>query len=136
MPFSTTVSLEPPQISKVRISTSIIPGKVEKVQTIISWKTNKPSTSRVFYEEGISGDKELPFMTSLEQELVKDHVVITTAFKSGKVYRIRMESIDASGGASYSSDYTIITPRPKESIIDLIIKNFEDIFVFLKKIKF
>ena len=136
LPFTTVVSLEPPEISQVRITTSIIPGRVEKVQTIISWKTDKPSTSRIYFEEGISTKDALAFMTPLEKEFVLDHIIITTAFKTGRVYRFRVESIDASGNTSYSKDYTILTPRPRESILDLMIKNFEEIFSFLKRVRF
>jgi len=136
LPFTTTLSLNPPEISQVRIITSIIPGKVEKVQAIISWKTDKPATSRIHYEEGITTHTELTSATPLDKELVKDHTVITTAFKPGKAYRLRIESVDASGNASYSKDYTILTPRPRESILDLIIKNFEEIFGFLRQMKF
>ncbi|PJE69730.1 MAG: hypothetical protein COU98_00380 [Candidatus Staskawiczbacteria bacterium CG10_big_fil_rev_8_21_14_0_10_38_10] len=136
LPFTTTLSLEPPEISQVRIITSIIPGKVEKIQAIISWKTDKPATSKIYYEEGITTHKDLVLTTPLDKELVKDHTVITTAFKPGKAYRLRIESTDASGNASYSKDYTILTPRPRESILDLIIKNFEEIFGFLRQMKF
>ncbi len=136
LPFTTTLSLNPPVISQVRIITSVIPGKVEKVQAIISWKTDKPSTSRIYFEEGISGRKELLLTTPLDSLLTTDHTVITTAFKSGRAYRLRTESMDASGNVSYSKDYTILTPKPKESILDLIIKNFSDIFGFLKKVSF
>ncbi len=136
LPFSTVISGEPPEISRLSISTSIVPGRVEKVQTIISWKTDKPATSRIYYEEGISEQEELPFFTPLEEELVIDHIVITTAFRPGRVYRFRAESIDAGGNRSVSQDYTILTPRPKESIIDLIVKNFSEIFGFIKNVRF
>ena len=45
--FFTTSSDKPPEISDVRAVTSLIPGKVEQVQTIISWKTSKPATAVV-----------------------------------------------------------------------------------------
>jgi hypothetical protein len=136
LPFSTVISLEPPVISQVRISTSLIPGRIERVQAIISWKTDKPATSKVLYEEGITAKKELALSTPLDPNLVVDHIVITTAFKPGRVYRFRVESIDAFNNKSYSKDYTILTPRPRETVLDLIIENFEQTFEFLKRIKF
>ncbi|MFH1657024.1 MAG: fibronectin type III domain-containing protein, partial [bacterium] len=134
--FSTTLSLEPSIISQVRINTALIPGKVERVQAIISWKTNKPATSRVLYEEGAGRGDVLGGSTSLDSALEFDHIVITTAFKPGKVYRFRVESVDAFGNVSISRDYTILTPKPKESVLDLIINNFEQTFGFLNRLKF
>jgi hypothetical protein len=137
LPFTTSISLNPPVISEVRISTALIPGRTERVQTIISWKTDKPATSRVFYEEGISkNSKELSLSTPLDSNLVTEHIIITTAFKPGKIYRLRVQSIDAFNNESYSRDYTILTPRPKQSVLNLIIRNFEETFGFIKKIKF
>ncbi|MBN2861226.1 MAG: hypothetical protein JXK93_13250 [Sphaerochaetaceae bacterium] len=136
IPFSTQASLIPPVISDVRTSTALVPGQGGKVQTIISWRTDKPSTSRVLYEHGVSASTELSAFTPLNLNLVKDHVVVTTAFKPGAVYRFRIESIDGAGHISYSKDYTILTPRQEENIVDLIIDNFEQSFGFLKRVKF
>ena len=132
VPFSTVLSLEPPSIANVRVNTSLIPGKVEKVQTIVTWQTNKPSSSRVLYEEGVSSSADLASSTTPDSAFVLDHIVITTAFKAGKVYRFRVESVDAQANASYSKDFTILTPRPKQTVIDLIFTNFEQTFGFLK----
>lgn len=132
MPFSTVVSTEPPSITNVRVATSLIPGKIEKVQSIVTWSTNKPSTSRLFYEEGVSSANDLSNNTVLDASFVLDHIVITTNFKPGKVYRFRVESVDSINNASYSKDYTILTPRPKQTVIDLIFTNFEQTFGFLK----
>ena len=132
VPFSTIVSTEPPNIANIRVATSLIPGKIEKVQSIVTWDTNKPSTSRIFYEEGVSSSAELSKSTVADESLVLEHVVITTNFKPGKVYRFRVESIDSIGNATYSKDYTILTPRPKQTVIDLIFTNFEQTFGFLK----
>jgi alpha-tubulin suppressor-like RCC1 family protein len=134
IPFSTSLSAEAPEISNVRVSTSLVPGKVEKVQTIISWRTNKPATSKIVYSEGLG--KELNMETTLDDTLAIDHIVITTAFKTGKVYQFRVESTDSYDNVTYSDNYTILTPKPKESILDLVINNFTDTFGFMKKLRF
>ncbi|MCL0056704.1 fibronectin type III domain-containing protein [Dehalococcoidia bacterium] len=135
-PFTTTIWVDPPIISHVRVSTALIPGIVDRVQAIFSWRTDKPATSRVFYEEGIGVDPELAFSTPLDPDLVLDHVVITTALKPGRVYRFRVESIDALGNRAYSRDFTILTPRAEETVIDLIIENLEEAFGFLRHLRF
>jgi len=130
-PFSTSTSSEPPVISNVRISNALISGAVEQVQTIISWKTDKPSTSRILYTEGTGND--LSQSTSLDKSLVTDHVVVTTSLKSGKVYKFKVESIDSANNTSLSKDYLIITPKTQESVINLIINNFLESFSFVTK---
>jgi alpha-tubulin suppressor-like RCC1 family protein len=134
LPFTTQASLVPAVIDQVRTTTALVPGQIERVQTIISWKTDKPATSRVLFEEGVSASTELAQSTPLQPNLVKDHIVVTTQFKPGKVYRFRIESIDGIGNISTSKDYTILTPRPQENVLDLIINNFEESFGFLKNI--
>jgi hypothetical protein len=136
LPFTTQASLVPAVIDQVRTSTSLVPGQIERVQTIISWKTDKPATSRILFEEGVSASTELAQSTPLQTNLVKDHIVVTTQFQPGKVYRFRIESIDGLGNRSVSKDYTILTPAPEENVLDLILDNFEDSFGFLKQISF
>lgn len=128
-PFSTAISPNPPEISNVRTSSALISGAVEQIQTIISWKTNKPSTSRIIYGEG-TGDNLNQF-TNLDKSLITDHIVVTTNLKPGKVYKFKVESVDASANTSTSQDYLIMTPKPQQSIIDLIIDNFTSSFSFI-----
>jgi hypothetical protein len=131
IPFSTIVSDLPPIISQVRVNTSLIPGKIEKVQAIITWKTSKPATSRIYFEEGTSSSRELKQSTSIDPVLKTEHVVIATVFKPGRAYRFRAESIDALNNASVSKDFTILTPKPKQTVVELILQNFEQTFSFL-----
>ena len=128
-PFSTATSSNPPEISNVRISNALIPGAVEQVQTIVSWKTDKPSSSRIIYDEGLA--KELKMSTNLDRSLVTDHIVVTTVLKTGKVYKFKVESVDSNGNVSLSKDYIIMTPKPQESVINLIIDNFTSSFSFI-----
>lgn len=128
-PFSTSISSDPPEISNVRISNALISGAVEQVQTIISWKTDKPSTSRIIYTEGTSDD--LNQSTSLDKTLVTDHVVVTTNLSPGKVYKFKAESVDAGDNTALSKDYLIMTPKPQQSVLDLIIDNFASSFSFI-----
>jgi hypothetical protein len=130
--FFTTLNDNPPQISDVRVVTSLIPGKVEQVQTIISWKTNKPSTSKVLFEEGVRDDGELSQSTSSDTALKKDHIIISSSFAPGKVYSYKVESVDTGGNTANSENFTLLTPRPRESVVDLIVKNLEEMFGFLR----
>lgn len=129
LPFSTSLSKNPPVISGIKATTSLIPGRTELAQTIISWKTDKPSTSRVYYTENTKGESNQS--TALDSGLTKDHIVITTILRPGTVNKIEVESIDSSGHVVRSSPYLVLTPKPKGSVIDVIFKNLDDTFGFL-----
>jgi len=130
IPFSTTVSTEAPKISNVRITSSIIPDRIETTQSIISWKSDKPATSRVLFAQGTSDN--LDQSTPTETNLVRDHIIVTTLLKPGTIYKIVVESGDAAGNATKSEPYTVLTQKPKGSVVDLIFKNLDTTFGFMK----
>lgn len=130
--FSTVLNSSPPTISDVRVVTSLIPGKVEQVQTIISWKTNKPSTSKVLFDEGVRPNGELRLSIPEDSALRREHLIISSAFTPGKVYSYRVQSVDTGGNEGKSQNYTLLTPQPRESVVDLIVNNLEEMFGFLK----
>lgn len=129
----TTIDTNAPQITKVRSESTIFPGRVERTQTIIFWETDEPSTSQVFWKEGVAkGD--LNETSRLDQSYTTSHVVVLTTFKPGSVYRFQVESVDPANNKSRSTDFTILTPQKGETVIDLIIQNFQDIFGFLNRL--
>jgi hypothetical protein len=130
--FSTFVDKKPPLITDLKTNTSILAGKENKVQAIISWKTNKPATSKVLYEVGVGEGDEFALSSVLNQSYSYDHVVVISGLVPGQIYRLRAESIDGQSNTVYSSDRTLMTPRSKESIVDVIIENFEQTFNFLR----
>lgn len=130
-PFSTITTSTPPEINDVKVVTSLISGKVEKVQSIISWKTNKPASSTIKYQQGVKADDSAQVI--VEETLTRDHIVITTAFAPGQVYKYRVVSTDLAGNTSESQDFTLLTPKPKESVVDLIVNNVEEMFGFLRR---
>ena len=115
----------------MKITTTLIPDQTSSVQTIISWKTDKPSTSKVWFGEG-SG-KDFTQSTPTDLGLVTEHTVITTLLSPGMVYKIVAESDDSTGNVSKSNVYTALTPKQQGSIVDVIFQNFDKTFGFLKK---
>ena len=132
----TSKDIAPPTISNLRIDSALVPGRNDRIQTIISWKTNEPANSIVEYEEG-SGKlaDNLANSEGDKQFYSQNHDVIVTKLKPGALYRVRVISVDEAGNKTASPMRTIITPRQSESIVDVIVKNFEDTFQFLKKIR-
>ncbi|HSR88811.1 MAG TPA: fibronectin type III domain-containing protein [Candidatus Udaeobacter sp.] len=130
--FSTLLDKISPVITKLSSESTLYPGKDSKVQTIISWETDEPATSQVFYQEGLAGDNviSLPLDTSLNTR----HVVVITKFKPGTVYKYWVESKDLAGNNGKSEIFSILTPQQKETIVDIIINNFQSVFGWTKNI--
>jgi hypothetical protein len=131
----TSVDVVGPVITSLKIDTALIPGSSDKTQTIISWKTDEPSTSTIGYEEGSSGDATKPLANKVEiaNSFVQDHAVVLSTLKPGGLYRIQVSSTDSAGNKTQFPIRTIVVARQSQSILDVIFKNFEDTFSFLKK---
>jgi uncharacterized protein (TIGR02145 family) len=133
--FSTSKDDLPPQISSVQTESALSQGKQLKVQTIVSWQTNEPTIGQVQYIKGVvTDDKEFPDKTPIETTYSRKHVAVVTKFDSGQVYTFRITATDSSGNLTTSKIYTILTPKQKESVFQLILKNFEDIFGWVGKV--
>lgn len=133
--FSTAEDDYAPEVSHIKADSTIFVDRGDKIQTIITWLTNEPSTSRVHYQEGVhGGDTELIESTSLNTNYTKEHVMVITKFKPGIVYSFRVESIDSGGNTTQSKVHTFMTAKKKESIIQIIINILENTFGWLKGI--
>jgi hypothetical protein len=133
--ITTLVDITPPVISNLKVDSSLIVGLANTVQTIISWQTDKPSTSTVYYEEG-SGSPDAPLSNKQEDlELTLNHTVILTSLKAGTVYRFTVQSTDEAGNTIKPPIRTIVTPQITQSIMDIIFKNFDDTFNFINNVK-
>ncbi len=132
--FSTSEDDFPPEISQIKSESSIFIDKSDKVQTVITWLTNEPSTSMVYHMRGVQRNKELENKTKLIKNYTKEHVVVIPSFKPGQVYSFMVESTDSGDNTSISKLHTFMTPKKSESIIQVIIKILEDTFGWVKKI--
>lgn len=135
MNVKTSTDNASPSITNLKVESALIVGRTDKVQTIISWQTDEPSTSVVYYEEG-PGSASKPLNNSQKDlELTKNHVIILSSLKSGTVYRFTVESTDDANNKTMPPVRTIITPKKTESIIDVIFKNFDDTFNFINNVR-
>ena len=132
MNIKTKLDIEPPKISSIRIDNALLPENVDKVLTVVSWRTNELANSIAYFEEGIGFGEVLANKTGLEKEFTLEHTVILT-LKIGTIYRIQISSTDEAGNETKSSARTILTPRVEESILNIIIQNFEEAFKFLRR---
>lgn len=134
--FFTSKDTSAPFISQVKIENSILPGQEGRVQTIISWKTDEPSTSQIAYEQGANFKETPRNLTSLDRNLTTTHTAVLTSFKAGILYRFRVLSRDQDGNEAQTKDYTVFTPQNAKGILEIILENFEQTFGWTKKLGF
>ena len=124
-----------PIIIQVKTNAATIPGTDERIQAIISWETDEPATSILYFQRGISAkekyDKEI-----FDDTLSKNHVMVLTDLKAGQAYRFKVASEDKYGNRSETHEMSLLAPHRRESIFQLIINNFKDIFGWTKRLKF
>ncbi|MDD3093419.1 MAG: Calx-beta domain-containing protein [Clostridia bacterium] len=131
----TLLDEDAPIVANLKVDSAMVQGRNDKVQTIISWQTNEPSTSTIRYQEGTGKLDSNLSNSAKDLELTQNHVVILSSLKPGTVYRFTIVSTDQAGNSSELPVRTIITPNKTESIVDVIFKNFDETFNFIKNIR-
>lgn len=129
----TPLDTEGPKIESVK--TDILPlGENDAyAQVIISWKTNKPATTMLQYDEGIIGGTYSK--SSIEdQSLTTSHTVIVKDLDPAKTYHYRIVAKDKRTNKTISNDYNFITPAKEKSILQLIIKSLEETFSWVRNV--
>jgi|GEM_PF-1316149 len=100
-----------------------------KVQTIISWETNRPSTAVLIYGEGNSKEKK---EVIIDEKMQMRHVAVLTTLKAGTTYYFHTKSVDKDGNMAVSEEYSLRTPKPQSTVIDQIAATFKSIFHQIK----
>ncbi|MBI3957102.1 MAG: fibronectin type III domain-containing protein [Candidatus Kerfeldbacteria bacterium] len=133
--FTTLEDTTPPEVFGVTSESNTIgAGEASKIQIIVSWKTNEPTTSRVEYGVGLSGGD---FTDTTEEggELVLDHLVVISDLSPAKTYHFRVVSRDKAGNETKSGSYSVLTSRKRESFLQLIISNIEETFSWVGNLR-
>ncbi|MBI2409765.1 fibronectin type III domain-containing protein [Candidatus Kaiserbacteria bacterium] len=131
---TTSVDVTPPVISNFKVDSALVPGRAGFVQTVVGWQTDKPANSVLYYEEGAGAvGTSTPLANKVEavDTYTKSHILIIPNLRSGAVYRIKALSTDQSGNTKVFGPTSIITPKQTQSVLDIIVKNFEESFSFL-----
>jgi hypothetical protein len=134
MTFITTRDEYAPIISRVNTESTIYPGSDNKIQTIASWQTDEPSVCQLFYHQGLVTVNE-PESLPMGEDYSTKHVQVITNFIPATVYKFWIVCADEAENEAKSDDFTMLTPTQEESIIDIILKNFESSFGWVKKMK-
>ncbi len=126
-PFTLQKDTNPPEIGHVRTDSAL--SQNGKVQMIFAWETDEPSLCTLIYKEGREGEEKTLNINSVSS---KNHVAVLTTFKPGTMYSYQVTAKDASDNIGKSKEYITRTPQVKENVIELILKNFRDIFGWVK----
>ena len=97
----------------------------DKIQTIVSWKTNKPSSTVAIYREGKGGEER---EVSIGGKIATSHMAVFTNFKPDTVYYFKVKSVAENGENAVSDEFSFLTPKKKEGIGEVIVNNFKQIF--------
>jgi len=117
----------PLRIATVMNENYLQPGK--KVQTIISWETNRPATTMLIYAERNSTEKKEMLVSDKMQT---KHAAILTTLKVATTYYFHVKSVDENGNVAVSEEYSLRTPKPQSTVIDQIATAFKTIFQQIK----
>ncbi|MDD5463648.1 MAG: hypothetical protein PHP62_00690, partial [Candidatus Moranbacteria bacterium] len=125
--ITTTKDETPPIIDNIKTDAAL--AQNDKVQAIISWKTDEMSTGKIVYKEGKNGDEKTFEVNSAP---AFSHIGVITSFKSGVVYYFKVIALDQAGNEATSTNYGLLTPKKTQNIIQIIIGNFTEIFGWAK----
>ena len=96
-----------------------------KLQVIISWRTNMPATSKLLYRYDDNGEKQEEI--TLPTKKTTKHIAVLTSLKTATKYYFKVASTNENGETITSEEYSLQTPFPKDTIFDLIALNFKGI---------
>ena len=123
----TTKDETSPVIENIKTDAAL--AQNDKVQAIISWRTDELSKGKIVYKEGKNGDEKTFEVSSAP---AFSHIGVITSFKSGVVYYFKVIALDQAGNESTSTNYGLLTPKKTQNIIQIIIGNFTEIFGWAK----
>lgn len=125
--FSTAKDSDSPKLSSPRVEQSGAPqGQNDKVQMIVSWQTDEPASSQVFYIPG-RFDEQAAAKTPESTSLVTNHFVILE-LRPSTTYSIQAASRDNSGNVGKSQVVTVLTPKRRRTIFQFVIERLNETF--------
>lgn len=128
--MQTALDTRPPKISEVNVQTSIIgTGAEARGQIVVSWKTDEPATSQVFYAEGADATV-FNNKTAEDGNYGLEHIVIFSDLPTSKVYSVQPVSRDRSDNLATGATEPAIVGRASDSVMTVVLNTLKKIFGF------
>jgi hypothetical protein len=131
--FSTPLDTKGPEISELKVDVLPASESSDTASVIISWTTDKASTTLIEYDDKGSGEK-YEEQTTEDVSLNTSHTVMIKDLNTSSNYRFRIVAKDKRGNLTQTKPATFITPTKEKSLIQIIIKSLEDTFSWTKNI--
>lgn len=129
----------PPKLSdlvvQVKSAGTTVGSDQKSAQLVVTWTTDEPATSQVKYGRGISG-ANYEFTSQRDANLTEFHTVIISGLDASALYHLVPVSQDASGNEGTSNDTTVITGKPTNNVIDIILDTLQKTLSFTAIFKF
>ena len=129
----TPLDTQGPVITNVKVDVLPMAENDTTSSVIISWNTDKPSTTLVEYDEGIIGASFSKSSTE-DTSLNNSHTVIIKGLSPAASYHYRLVSADKRNNRTQSQDFTFVTPSKAQSILQLILKSLEETFAWTSRL--
>lgn len=131
--FATPLDTKGPEITDLKVDVLPISESSETASVIISWTTDKPSTTQVEYDDKGAGDKYENHSTE-DTSLNTSHTVLVKDLNTSSNYRFRLIAKDKRGNLTKTKSSSFITPTKEKSLLQIIIKSLEDTFSWTKNV--
>lgn len=132
--FITVRDIAPPIIANVTNESTLFPGSESRIQTIVEWVTDEPSSCLMTYREGVAGGTDPTIREKERVEYNTRHVEVIVDFAPATVYQFWLNCEDPAGNKIQSENFVLFTPIQEKNIIDLILENFQSTFGWVKNI--
>ncbi len=132
--FATPVDASPPVISEIRTEVSTASNN-DRLQLIVSWNTDELSSSQIEYNIGIATDQIYKLQSSADLSFGLNHTLIVDKLKPSSNYHFRIIATDTTGNVGHSTDYSVLTPQKRKSLLQIILEKLEETFGWLRNIR-
>ncbi len=129
----TPMDTEGPKISAVKVDVLPMGENDTTSSIIVTWQTDKPSTTLVEYDQGLIGG-DYNNRSTEDATLNNSHTVIIKNLAPASSYHYRLVSKDKRNNVTTSQDYTFVTPSKEKSILQMILKSLEETFAWTKNL--
>lgn len=99
---------------------------------VVSRRNDEPTTSKVEYGEGISGD-QYNQSTNEDAAMSNSHLVVVSGLTDDRPYHLRVCSKDKGLNITCSGDNTVVPGESKKSLFTILLNTFNKTFGWLGK---